>query len=371
MEPTCSFKTFREVDVARRSYVRGVRGRHDRGQLHARGAGHPDGGQSGSGARGEPGRPHFRWYAGNDVAAFGIRVRRHAFPVRHRPVERRPFRPAVVGRAVLGRTVLGRRTGHRHRGEPALPGPHRRGRAGEPFPAGAAVGCALPRVTGRAGGHLPERDGAEAAGGAELPRAVLRRTHGVTDDSCPYAFTGPNLASELADADETFAGYAENLPSDGYTGCADGKYTRAHNPWVDFANVPAKANLTFDRFPQGHFKDLPTVSFVVPDPCHAMRDCSVATGDAWLKDNLGAYATWAQKHDSLLIVTADQSDSATGPNRVPLLVVGGPVRPGSYDEPVTHLSVLRTVEDLYGLPCTARACDAQPVTDIWRSPAAG
>src|SRR6185312_8067218 len=51
-------------------------------------------------------------------------------------------------------------------------------------------------------------------------------THGVDDDSCPLAFDGPNLASELVAAGRTFAGYSEDLPRTGYTGCEAGGYAR-------------------------------------------------------------------------------------------------------------------------------------------------
>ena len=34
-------------------------------------------------------------------------------------------------------------------------------------------------------------------------------------------------------------GYSESLPRTGCTGCGTGQYSREHNPWVDFTNVPA------------------------------------------------------------------------------------------------------------------------------------
>jgi acid phosphatase len=52
-------------------------------------------------------------------------------------------------------------------------------------------------------------------------------THGVTDDSCPQTFTGPNLAAGLATAGRTFVGYSEDLPSEGFTGCGAGRYAAA------------------------------------------------------------------------------------------------------------------------------------------------
>ncbi len=63
-------------------------------------------------------------------------------------------------------------------------------------------------------------------------------THGVTADSCPLRFTGPNLASELIAAGHTFTGYAEDLPGTGSPVCTAGEYARKHVPWVNFTTVP-------------------------------------------------------------------------------------------------------------------------------------
>src|SRR6185312_5352679 len=43
--------------------------------------------------------------------------------------------------------------------------------------------------------------------------------------------------------------------------------------------------------------------------------------------------------------------------------------PGTYAEPIDHYSVLRTLEDMYGLAALGNASAATPITDVW-SPAA-
>src|SRR4051794_36069069 len=63
-------------------------------------------------------------------------------------------------------------------------------------------------------------------------------TQGVADDAGPYTFTAPNLGGELIGAGYTFAGYSENLPYAGYTGLKTNGYSRKHNPWADFTDVP-------------------------------------------------------------------------------------------------------------------------------------
>ena len=186
---------------------------------------------------------------------------------------------------------------------------------------------------------------------------------GVVSDSCPHTFTADNLGHQVLASGQTFAGYSEGMPSVGYTGCTSGRYARKHNPWADFADVPAAANLRFADFPAA-YASLPRVSFVVPDLCDDMHDCAVSTGDTWLRTNLAGYATWAATHDSLLLVTFDEDDSSAG-NRIPTVFSGAHVAPGTYTEGVDHYTVLRTLEDLTGLACLATACSRTPIGDIW------
>ncbi|MFI5643836.1 alkaline phosphatase family protein [Kitasatospora sp. NPDC051705] len=187
---------------------------------------------------------------------------------------------------------------------------------------------------------------------------------GVTDDSCPQTFGGANLGSALRTAGLSFAGYSEGLPAAGSTVCDSGGYARRHNPWADFADLPSEVNQPFSAFPHD-YAALPTVSFVVPDLTHDMHDGTVRQGDDWLRENLAGYADWAATHNSLLVVTWDEDDGSPA-NRIPTVVVGGPVAPGHYGERIDHYRLLRTLEDAYGLPPTGAAAATAPIGDVWR-----
>jgi hypothetical protein len=190
-------------------------------------------------------------------------------------------------------------------------------------------------------------------------------TQGVSDDSCPHQFTTPNLGSELIAAHLSFAGYSEGLPARGSYTCSAGNYARRHVPWINFQNVPAAASMPFSSFPAGAYATLPTVSFVIPDLCHDMHNCSVGVGDTWLRDHIAGYAAWAMTHDSLLILTWDENDDSPG-NHVATIFAGQMVRPGSYGMPITHYSVLRTIEVLYHLQPSASAGSAATISGIWK-----
>lgn len=189
-------------------------------------------------------------------------------------------------------------------------------------------------------------------------------THGLTSDSCPHSYTSDNLGKELIGAGDSFAGYSESMPSNGYTGCTSGSYARKHNPWVNFtSSVPTADNLTFAALPS-QYASLPTVSFVVPNLNDDMHDGTVAAGDSWLQQHLAGYATWASTHNSLLVVTWDEDDNSAG-NQIPTIFVGQHVKPGNYAETINHYDVLRTIEDAYALPYAGSAASATPITDAW------
>ncbi|MFF3693714.1 alkaline phosphatase family protein [Streptomyces sp. NPDC002221] len=218
------------------------------------------------------------------------------------------------------------------------------------------------------------------SGGASLPASYAEThpsqpnyyamfsgsTQGITDDSCvtPGFSSAPNLASELIAAGKTWASYNETLPSQGSTKCTSGKYAQKHNPWFGFSNVPTSSAYTFAQFPTDYTK-LPQVSYVVPNLCSDMHDCSVSTGDTWLKNNLGAYATWAKTHNSLLVVTFDEDNRLAG-NRIPTVLYGQPVTPGSSSSATyNHYNLLRTIEDMYGTGHAGQAANSTDITGIW------
>ncbi|GAA2300520.1 acid phosphatase [Streptomyces caniferus] len=191
-------------------------------------------------------------------------------------------------------------------------------------------------------------------------------TQGVTDDSCvtPGFSNAPNLASEVTAAGKSWASYNESLPSEGSTTCKSGNYAQKHNPWFGFSNVSTNSAHTFGAFPSD-FTKLPTVSFVVPNLCSDMHDCSVSTGDTWLKNNLKSYADWAKTHNSLLLVTFDEDNRLSG-NRIATVLYGQSVQAGSTSASTyNHYDVLRTLEDMYGTSHAGHAADAKDIDGIW------
>ncbi|MYS21257.1 Phosphoesterase family protein [Streptomyces sp. DvalAA-14] len=192
-------------------------------------------------------------------------------------------------------------------------------------------------------------------------------TQGITSDACvKIGFSSAaNLGSEVTAAGKTWGSYNETLPSQGSTVCTSGNYAQKHNPWFGFSNVPASSAKTFAQFPTD-YTTLPKMAFVTPNLCSDMHDCSVASGDTWIKNNLSAYATWAKTHNSLLVVTFDEDNSQSG-NRIPTVLYGQPVKAGSSNGTTyNHYNLLRTLEDLVGTSTHAgQAASASDITGIW------
>ena len=188
-------------------------------------------------------------------------------------------------------------------------------------------------------------------------------------DAIPaHAVAADNLGAALLAADRSFKGYAEDLPAIGSTASESGAYTRKHAPWLSFSNLPngttpaTSSSLRFKDFPSD-YRELPTVAIVVPNLDHDMHDGSVRDGDKWLQKHIDGYYQWAKQHNSLLILTFDESEhgkkgltdpAAPAPedqNRVVTILAGAHIKPGDYQEGagVTHVNLLRTLEAMYKL----------------------
>lgn len=160
-------------------------------------------------------------------------------------------------------------------------------------------------------------------------------------------------------------------------------YARKHVPPLLFTSTSEDAacahhvrNFPGDRVadgapPSASFHDvaLPPFTIVVPNLCHDMHNSASACGaagggpaaaDAWLRLNWPDLLADAGSQGAV-ILTWDESDGGDPP--IPTFIGGedlagaGTTDGGHFD----HASVLRGIEDAFGLPCLAGACTAHPV----------
>jgi phosphatidylinositol-3-phosphatase len=200
---------------------------------------------------------------------------------------------------------------------------------------------------------------------------VSGSTQGITTDCTSCIVSSRNLADTLADAGKTWKLYAEGLPRAGFTGAFSGRYAKKHVPFLYFRDVVGdRARLTHVVPLTSLRRDLragglPDFSFVVPNMCNSMHDCSVATGDAWLRAHIPPLL--ALPRTAVFVVFDEGASNARGGGHVAALVLGTAVRGGSRFTAVTgHYGLLRTIEQAWGLPLLGRSAGATPITGIWR-----
>jgi acid phosphatase len=187
--------------------------------------------------------------------------------------------------------------------------------------------------------------------------------------------TSSSLGEQLIGAGRSFKGYSEDLPVIGFVESNKGNYARKHVPWISFCNIPNgktiadSSNLRFKEDFPSDYNSLPTVSFVIPNLVNDMHNgsapFSIAAGDLWLRENIDGYYNWAKEHNSLLVLTFDESGDAplfggsTNPadqnpdkrNQIATIFAGAHIKRGEYGEGkgITHVNILRTLEAMYKL----------------------
>jgi phosphatidylinositol-3-phosphatase len=200
-------------------------------------------------------------------------------------------------------------------------------------------------------------------------------TQGVTDDAV-HNFTASTLGSQVTAAGKQWRTYAQNVPANCFTGSSAsggvdgwgvaGTYVRKHNPAISFTAVQNSATECAKIQPLASFN--PTafnVAFVVPNLCNDMHDCSLATGDAFLKAFLPHVFSSPDWAHTLLIVTFDEGSSSTnGGGNIFTMVARQGLSGFTSSVTHNHYGVLRTIENVLGLPCLANACSATPLTEF-------
>jgi hypothetical protein len=186
-------------------------------------------------------------------------------------------------------------------------------------------------------------------------------TQGITDDAEPSAhrLSVPSIFSQLKG---DWRALEESMPSS-CDRVTSGNYAARHNPAVYYANLTS----TCAR------NDVPltlplnlasTFTFITPNICDDMHSCPVATGDAWLQRMVPMIlsSTQYQSGSLVLFITFDEND-AEATNRVPTVVIAPSVPRGSrVGASLNHYSLLRTTEEILGLPLLGGARSARSMS---------
>lgn len=244
---------------------------------------------------------------------------------------------------------------------------------------------------------------------------------GLHADDPTKHFAVQNLVDQLESKGLTWATYQQGLPSVGSTvnqnpATGSGLYVKKHNPFLLMDDIVSNQSRLQNIKPLDSLAtdlssgNAPNYAFIVPDQCHDMHGvgngapygdpkCSyppnfvlnhylIQQGDASVKSlvtTIMSSKSWTA--DSVIAITWDENESSGATNetrgyasatgccgspdgdgggRVPFIfVTNTPMHTVSL-RPYNHYSLLRTIEDNWGLPCLLNACNSavQPMTDL-------
>jgi acid phosphatase len=202
-------------------------------------------------------------------------------------------------------------------------------------------------------------------------------TFGVHDDGV-YNLGARNLADQLAAHGRSWHVYAQDLPGPCFLGAtsyggvdlvgAAGWYARKHEPAVSFTDI-SRVRSRCDRITHlaGFSPTAANLELIVPNMTNDMHDGTVAQGDAFLRAFVPRITRSSAFATSLLLITWDEgSTSLGGGGRVATIVISPRVRAGFRSAiSHSHYSILRTIEDAWGLGCLDHTCTSNDLREFF------
>lgn len=202
-------------------------------------------------------------------------------------------------------------------------------------------------------------------------------TQGITTDCTNCFIATSNIADTLEASGYTWKAYMEDLPSPCFVGNS-GKYAQKHDPFIYFDDI--RENILrcqnhvvpiSSLYTDIATSSVPSFSFISPNLCNDMHDCSVSTGDTWLATIVPKLMSVDSFSDGIIVITWDEGDSLSikeGGN-IPMLIISS-VAKRDYVSSIEedHYSLLRTIEDIWHLPLLGSSRDASPMTEYFSIP---
>jgi hypothetical protein len=187
-------------------------------------------------------------------------------------------------------------------------------------------------------------------------------TFGLDHNCTDCSFRGRNLVDQLEKARISWKAYMQSMPAPCFRGPAAGHYVKEHNPFVYYPNVASNPKRCRHVVPLDRLtKDiaahaLPRFVWISPDNCYNSHNCAIRTGDRFLSLLVPRLEREIGRR-GVIFVTYDEGNDRSGccggaaGGHIATVVAGPAARPGArsaleYD----HYSILRTIEDAWGLP---------------------
>ncbi len=220
--------------------------------------------------------------------------------------------------------------------------------------------------------------------------ATAGQAGGVTDGNMHVPFA--SLFDQLEAAGISWHQYSQGYPGSsascftrisGPTGVVDGpglagQYVARHSPGIVYKAITGNAvrcaahNSNLAGFDPAAAR----FEFITPNLCNDAHSCPLATGDAFLKAFVPRIVNSTAFANSLLVITYDEGTTSAGQlgdkGGHLYTIVASPWTHGVVNATYfDHWSLLRTVEDAWGLPCLAGACHRSNLDEFFPTGAGG
>jgi hypothetical protein len=205
-------------------------------------------------------------------------------------------------------------------------------------------------------------------------------TFSITSDCTKCFVNQDNLAAQLEAKGRSWKAYMESMPSPCFVGSTK-LYAQKHNPFIYYDNIrndPARCSkiVPLTQLESDLKTDtVPDFVWITPNMCNDTHDCPVKIGDQWLQTWIPKIlASSAWKNKGVLFITYDEGKGSKGccqlatGGQIMTLVISPLVESGFVsDVAYNHYSLLRTIEEAWGLPLLGNAdCDCtQSMADFF------
>ena len=199
-----------------------------------------------------------------------------------------------------------------------------------------------------------------------------------------------HLATQLNAAGISWTSYQEGITAGTcpINSIAAQFYAAKHDPFVFFQDITGKPPSASAAACASHHKALSslasdlssgsvaTYNFITPNLCNDMHgdtNCpqgtatagNITAGDNWLKNNLPAIVTYALAHDGYVFIVWDEGDAL---GLMPFIAIGNHVIAAKDGTVVyNHSSLLKSEEEILGVPVSSRAMGANDFADLFAS----
>ena len=187
--------------------------------------------------------------------------------------------------------------------------------------------------------------------------------------------SGATLADQIEASGRAWHVAAQNVPLGCYTGATasngedgTGTYARKHEPAISWTSVSGNGSRCANITDFSHFN--PTLGnfwLVVPNLCNDMHDCSIATGDTFLKNWLPTILNSSAFANGVVYLTFDEGSTNTGGGGKVATIVISPLARAAFTSATahSHYSLLRTIQDAWGMTCLANTCSANDLREFF------